>query len=93
MLNAKARFIQFLAKSRQKFNFPPQTFHFSTRYRRGQHIGAQLNTVCHNRMSGPMQPVHPLDGDGGGAMPVNLRAHGNQAFGEINDLWLTRRLF
>ena len=40
-----------------------------------------------------MQPVHPLDGDGGGAVPVNLRAHGNQAFGEINDLGLTRRLF
>ena len=40
-----------------------------------------------------MQPVHPLDDDGGGAMPVNLRAHGIKAFGEIHDLGLTRGLF
>ena len=55
-------------------------------------VGAGLDAVGNDADIGARKLVHALYGDGGRAGAVDLRAHGDQAFGEVDDLRLARRV-
>ena len=40
-------------------------------------------------MGGPVQPIHPLNGDGRSALTLDLRTHFAQTARQIDDLWFT----
>ena len=56
-------------------------------------VGAGLDAVGNDADIGARKLVHALYGDGGRAGAVDLRAHGDQAIGEVDDLGLARRVF
>src|SRR5690606_30162284 len=51
--------------------------------------GAGFNPVGHHRVTGAVQALDALDGDGIGAVALDLRAHGDQALGQIHHFGLT----
>ena len=59
-------------------------------HRHRHRIGAGLDAVGHHRVARAGEAVDALDADGGGAGAVDLRAHLDQAGGEVDDLGLAR---
>jgi len=52
-----------------------------------------LNAVSHHFVGAAVQTLHTLDVDAACAVAFNLRAHGNEHFGQVWNLWLLRGVF
>ena len=85
--------LKFITKRRNQITAPAQQFNFATRNYRRKHICAKLDPIGHDLMRRTTKTIHALNGQGGGALPFDLRTHCPQAFRQINDLGLPRHVF
>src|SRR6056297_3280578 len=60
----------------------------------GSHqVGAGFNTVWQHVVMATMQALNTVDLDSGGTVAFDVRAHGDQALGKVNNLRLAGRVF
>mmetsp|Transcript_27491 Transcript_27491/g.50826 ORF Transcript_27491/g.50826 Transcript_27491/m.50826 type:complete len:255 (+) Transcript_27491:1931-2695(+) len=93
LFHVNTRLMQLGDKTLHQVQTSAQKLHFAATEGRRQHKGAQLNPIGDNRVGRPMQAVHTLHCDLGGAVTINLCAHGAQTGGQIDNLWLTCCVF
>ena len=65
----------------------------SARGGNGRHVGACLDLVGDDGVGAAVQALHARDADGVGAGALDVRAHGVEEVGEIDDVRLLRRIF
>lgn len=80
--------IELFAKRANQIETPAQKFDFAAAYRGGQHICAQLDSVGDNGVCRSAEAVNALNGNCGGAIAINLRAHAAQAIRKVHDFRL-----
>ena len=59
----------------------------------GDQVGAGLDAVGNHLVMATGQACHPFDGNGVGAGPLHLAAHGVDEVGQVHHLWLTSGVF
>ena len=80
--------VEFFAEGTDEVDAAAQQFDFAAADGGGKHVGAQFDAVGNNGMCRGAEAVDTLDGDCGGAITLNLRAHAAQAIGEIDNFGL-----
>ena len=60
---------------------------------RGEHEGAGFNAVRNHGVVGAVEPLHPGDGDGGGAGTPHPGTHGQQQAGQVYNFRFQRGVF
>src|SRR5690606_20431013 len=63
------------------------------RGRHGAQEGAGLDAVGHDTVGGAVQAFHALDDDAVGAVAFDVRAHGDQDLGQVDDLGFAGGVF
>ncbi|MCY1293436.1 hypothetical protein D9M70_426950 [compost metagenome] len=59
----------------------------------GDQVGAGLDAIGHHAVARAVQTLDAVDGDGVGAGALDLRAHGDQAVGQVDHFRLARGVF
>mmetsp|Transcript_23898 Transcript_23898/g.43415 ORF Transcript_23898/g.43415 Transcript_23898/m.43415 type:complete len:260 (+) Transcript_23898:1597-2376(+) len=84
--------IQPFTERSNKVDAPAQQFDLAAAHGGSQHVSAQLDSVGDHAVGRTVQAVHALDGDGAGAIAIDLCAHRAQTGGKVHNLRLTGRV-